>query len=361
MDFYDQLATLAARAVKQLDNLLTEEATKMALVAPFINALGYNVFDPTEVVPEFTADVGVKKGEKVDYAIVKDNKVILLFECKSYGTNLDQVHRDQLYRYFSVTEARIGVLTDGINYRFYTDLEEPNKMDDKPFLEISLLNLDHSPINELKKLTKSAFDIEEMLPAAWELKYITEFKRILRNQLSEPSDEFVKVLAKEAYSGVISSKKLEQFRDITQLAFKQFINDQISTRLQSALEDTEPPVESIAKESEIEEDSEDENNGIQTTAEELEGYHIVRAILAEITDPNRITYKDTKNYFNVLLENNTWKPICRLYLNSKTIKRIGFFDDEQEAKSKIETVRDIYKYSERIKNALLKYDQGKAS
>ncbi len=360
MDFYDQLAALAARAVKQLENLQTEEATKMALVAPFINALGYNVFDPTEVVPEFTADVGLKKGEKVDYAIIKDGKVILLFECKAYGTNLDQVHRDQLYRYFSVTEARIGVLTDGINYRFYTDLEEPNKMDDKPFLEISLLNLEHSPINELKKLTKSTFDIEEMLPAAWELKYVREFKRILKSHLSNPSDEFVKVLARDAYSGVISSKKLEQFREITQLAFKQFINEQINTRLQSALEDTEPEQEPIDDNPEAEE-LEESDDGIETTEEELEGYYIVRAILAEITDPNRITHKDTKTYFNVLLENNTWKPICRLHLNGKTIKRLELFDKEKDEKIEIESVREIYKYSDRIKNVLLKYDQEKAA
>jgi hypothetical protein len=362
MDFYDQLAALAARAIKQLENLQTEEATKMALVAPFINALGYNVFDPTEVVPEFTADVGVKKGEKVDYAIIKDNKAILLFECKSYGTNLDQVHRDQLYRYFSVTEARIGVLTDGIQYRFYTDLEEPNKMDDKPFLEISLLNLDHSPIHELKKLTKSAFNIEEMLPAAWELKYVREFKRILKSQLTDPSDEFVKVLAKEAYSGVISAKKLEQFKDITQLAFKQFINEQINTRLQSALEGTESisPQEEVSENPEAVE-IEEITGGVETTAEELEGYHIVRAILAQITDANRVTHKDTKSYFNVLLENNTWKPICRLYFNSKTKKRIGLFDKEEEEKLELDSVSDIYKYSDRLRNALLKYDQGKAA
>jgi hypothetical protein len=223
MDLVDQLAALASRSLKQVENLKTEEATKMALVAPFINALGYNVFDPTEVIPEFVADVGVKKGEKVDYAIMKDGKVILLFECKACGVNLDNVHREQLYRYFSVTEARIGILTDGIIYRFYTDLEEPNKMDEKPFLEFNLFDLDHSPVAELKKLTKSTFNLEEMLPAAWELKYIREFKRILANQLKLPDDAFVKVLARSAYSGTVSAKKLEQFRDITKQALKEFM------------------------------------------------------------------------------------------------------------------------------------------
>lgn len=357
MDFSDQLAALSSRAVKQLDSLQTEEGTKMALVAPFINALGYNVFDPTEVIPEFIADVGVKKGEKVDYAIMKDGKAILLFECKTYGTNLDAVHREQLYRYFSVTEARIGILTDGIFYRFYTDLEEPNKMDDKAFLEINLLDLDHSPIDELKKLTKSAFNIEEMLPAAWELKYVREFKRILNAQIKNPTDEFVRVLAKEAYSGVISSKKLEQFRDITRQALKQFINEQINTRLQSALEDVEIAPEPVASpEEEATQEAVGDESDIVTTDEELEGYHIVKAILAQVVDPNRVTHKDTKSYFNVLLDNNTWRPICRLYLNSKSVKRLGLFDKEKEEKVEIESVANIYSHADRLKGAISKYE-----
>lgn len=354
MDFIDQLEALASRAGKQLESLQTEEATKMALVAPFINALGYSVFDPTEVVPEFIADVGLKKGEKVDYAILKEGKPIILFECKVYGTNLDSVHREQLHRYFHCTEARIGVLTDGINYRFYTDLEEPNKMDEKPFLTINLLHLDRSPVVELKKLTKAAFNIEEMLPAAWELKYTSEFKRSLHRQLESPSDEFVRVLAREAYSGVISSKRLEQFREITHQALKQFISEQITNRLQTAME-VEKPVAAQSPEIQTSEQEEISDNEITTTDEELEGYQITKAILAECIDSKRVTYKDTKSYFNVLLDGNSWKPICRLYLNSKTIKRLGLFDGESEEKIVIESVSDLYKYTDRLKASLARH------
>ncbi|MEO0771309.1 MAG: type I restriction endonuclease [Cyanobacteria bacterium J06649_4] len=353
MDFIDQLEVLASRAGKQLESLQTEEATKMALVAPFINALGYSVFDPTEVVPEFISDVGLKKGEKVDYAILKEGKPIILFECKVYGTNLDSVHREQLYRYFHCTEARIGVLTDGINYRFYTDLEEPNKMDDKPFLVIHLLHLDRSPVAELKKLTKSAFNIEEMLPAAWELKYTSEFKRSLYRQLEDPSDEFVRVLAREAFSGVISSKRLEQFREITHRALKQFISEQITNRLQTAMEVEKPAAPSL--EIPVPEQEEITDNEIVTTDEELEGYHIAKAILAACIDSERVTYKDTKSYFNILLDSNSWKPICRLYLNSRTIKRLGLFDGESEEKVVIESVSDLYKHTDRLKASLAKY------
>jgi predicted type IV restriction endonuclease len=122
MDFIDRIRELASRAPKQLPHIQTEEATKNALVMPFIGALGYNVFDPTEVTPELTADVGIKKGEKVDYAILQDGQPIMLFECKWHGAELKDGHASQLYRYFSVTHARFGVLTNGIIYRFFTDL-----------------------------------------------------------------------------------------------------------------------------------------------------------------------------------------------------------------------------------------------
>ncbi len=141
MDFIDKIRELAARVPKQLDYCTTEEATKNALVMPFINALGYNVFNPREVIPEFTADFGTKKGEKVDYAVCQDSQPVMLFECKSSGTDLNKVHASQLYRYFSVVpQARFGVLTNGVEYRFFSDLESPNRMDDKPFFTFNILD-----------------------------------------------------------------------------------------------------------------------------------------------------------------------------------------------------------------------------
>ena len=137
MDFIDKIQELSARIPKQLNHIQTEEATKNALVMPFISALGYNVFDPTEVTPELCADVGVKKGEKVDYAILREGKPIILFECKHHAADLGKVHASQLYRHFSVTEARFSVLTNGLVYGFYTDLEAPNKMDERPFFEFT--------------------------------------------------------------------------------------------------------------------------------------------------------------------------------------------------------------------------------
>ena len=194
MDFADQVLALATRIPKQLDHIQTEEATKNALVLPFINALGYNVFDPTEVVPEFTADVGIKKGEKVDYAIKLDGKVIMLFECKQAGAELSRGHASQLFRYFAVTEARVGVLTNGIKYHFFSDLEQPNKMDERPFLEFDMLDLRESLLPEMKQLTKSAFNIDQLLSSAQELKYTRALRNYLADQLAAPTDELEDVI-----------------------------------------------------------------------------------------------------------------------------------------------------------------------
>jgi len=133
MDFKDQIKQLGERVIRLKDQIQTEEATKNAFIMPFIQALGYDVFNPLEVVPEFTADIGIKKGEKVDYAIMKEGQPIILIECKWWGDNLD-VHNSQLFRYFHTTKSKFGLLTNGIQFRFYTDLMETNKMDEKPFL-----------------------------------------------------------------------------------------------------------------------------------------------------------------------------------------------------------------------------------
>ena len=202
MDFIEELRNLSARIEKQKDLIQTEEATKNAFVMPFINLLGYDVFNPAEVVPEFTADVGTKQGEKVDYAIIKDDEVIMLIECKKYGEDLSDVHTSQLYRYFSVVHARIAVLTDGVMYRFYTDLEEKNKMDSKPFLDFDMLNIQQALVNELKRFTKPAFNLDETLTAASDLKYTKEIRQMMAEQFESPAEDFVRFFLSSVYSGL---------------------------------------------------------------------------------------------------------------------------------------------------------------
>ena len=144
MDFVDEVRTrsgrFAERAKHWESETPTEEATKTSLVLPFIQMLGYDIFDPADLVPEFTADIGIKRGEKVDYAIMQRGKPAILIECKKYGSNLAEDAVSQLVRYFGVTDAHFGILTDGISYRFFSDLDQPNVMDPKPFFEFNVFS-----------------------------------------------------------------------------------------------------------------------------------------------------------------------------------------------------------------------------
>lgn len=364
MDFVDRVREMAARIEKRVAYVQTEEATKNSLVMPFINnVLEYNVFDPGEVVPEFTADVGTKKGEKVDYAILKDGKPIMLFECKRYGWDLDKEEASQLYRYFSVTEARFAVLTDGVIYRFYSDLDQPNKMDAKPFLEFNMLAFEEALVEELKKFSKSSFDLEEILTTASELKYTREIKKILAEEWSNPSDHFVRFFASQVYSGKKTQTVMQEFHPITKSAFHQFVSDRISDRLKSALaEETAAASDRIRQEPAVptEEgaEEEEEEGGVVTTEQELQGYYIVKAILREVIDPKRVWMRDRKTYCAILLDNSNRKPICRLHFNTPQ-KHLGLFDEHKhEERVPIEDVDDIFRYAERLKATSSFYEQG---
>jgi hypothetical protein len=359
MDFKDAIKQLSERVLKLKDNILTEEATKNAFIMPFINVLGYDVFNPLEVVPEMTCDIAMKKGEKIDYAIIKEGEPILLIECKHWAQDLN-LHDNQLIRYFNVSKAKFGILTNGITYRFYTDLIEPNKMDEKPFLEVDITDLKDNQIEELKKFHKSYFDVDNVLSSANELKYTGELKAILAKEFVNPSPDFVKYFAKQVYDGIITAKLLEQFTSLTKKSISTYINDLISERLKSAL-NTEETVSSQEKSvpSNVEQATEDgSDNKIITTEEEIESYIIVKSILRPFIDISRVVYRDAQTYFAVLLDDNNRKPICRMYFNGLTKKYIATFDEnKKETKHEIKCLDDIFNYSQQLKDIISFYDK----
>lgn len=358
MEFTERLNALSNKIKQQLDVINTEEATKTAFVMPFIhNVLGYDVFDPSEVTPEFVCDVGTKKGEKIDYAIMKNNDVQILIECKKIGEPLNINHASQLFRYFHVTNARISILTNGQNYKFFTDLDAPNKMDEKPFLEVDLLDIDENIIPELKKITKSSFDLESIINAAGELKYVSQIKKILHSQLNNPEDDFVKFFASRVYDGILTQKVRESFFNLTKKAASQYINDQVNERLKSAITGITPAIIDTPNESsQIEEDEHKDESDVVTTLEELEGYHIVKAITRAVLEAPRITHRDTKSYFGILVDDNNRKPLCRLHFN-RTQKYIGLFDIEKnETRHPITTVDDIYSFADILKATAALYN-----
>jgi hypothetical protein len=359
MEILDTLNSLSEKIRQQTALIKTEEATKSAFVMPFINkVLGYDVFDPTEVIPEFICDVGTKKGEKIDYAIIKNGEIQILIECKKIGEPLNIKHASQLFRYFHVTTARISILTNGQVYKFFTDLDAPNKMDEKPFLELDLMEIDEHVIPELFKITKSAFDVESIVNAAGELKYVSQIKKIISSQFLNPEDDFVRLIASRVYEGVQTQKVREQFSVLTRKALTQWLNDQVNERLKSAISNPKPTI--LKPEAGTEKNDEDitdqnDDDGVVTTAEEMEGFYIVKSIIRTILPSERIGHRDTKSYFGILIDDNNRKPVCRLHLNRSQMY-IGLFDEnKKETRHKIESIDDIYKFSENLTNTAKSY------
>lgn len=359
MDFIDQLRALASRTSTTKDLIQTEEATKNAMIMPFIQALGYNVFDPLEVTPELVADVGTKKGEKVDYAILKDGKPIMLFECKKSGADLGINHASQLFRYFHVTAARFGVLTNGLTYRFFTDLDQPNKMDEKPFLEFNLLDFKEQDVDELKKFAKSAFDVDTILTTANELKYTRSIQNVLAEWMANPSEDFVRLVSADLLAGKRFTPAVkEQFTQITKRAFKQLIGDRINDRLRVAMTPEAPTAEPIAVATT--EQAAELNDGpvIETSAEELEGFHIVRAILRGVVPSRRIFVRDAQSYCAILFDDNNRKPICRLRFNNTEKLALGLINGKEEEKIALVDLDDIYNYADKLKATASAYLAG---
>jgi len=353
MDFIDQIKQFSKRVDSLKDSLPTEEATKTSIIMPFFALLGYDVFNPDEFMPEYTADVGVKKGEKVDYAILNNGDPTILIECKWIGEKLDK-HGSQLFRYFSTTKAKFGILTNGRIYRFFTDLEEINKMDEKPFLEIDILNIKEAQVAELKKFHKSNFDIEKIFDVASELKYENEFKNVFANLLQKPSDEFVKLFLTDTYEGKFTQKVVDKFKPILKKSLNAYItelmNDKIKTALGTQDDAVSDNIETPSQEQPIEQETSsiEKESKIVTTEEELEGYFIVKNLIKDLVNINDITYKDNERYMAILYKAKTTKWICRFYFNTST-KYLAIPDEnKKEEKIVIQNVYDIEQYKDKL-------------
>ena len=353
MGFEESIIQISDKVNRLKQEISTEEATKNAFIMPFIGGvLGYDVFDPGEVIPEFTADIGVKKGEKVDYALVLDGQVQILVECKKVGSPLSLENASQLYRYLACTKARIGALTNGQVWNFYMDLDEPNKMDSKPFLVLDLLDIDKAVLPELQKLSKPSFDIDSIASSAEELKYVSAIKRFISDEFKEPSDEMVRLLAGKVYDGAFRQNVLEKFRPLVEKAMKRFLTDQVNDRLSTALGagDVKQPAD---EDQEVSENQQGEapvrDDGVVTTDEEIAGYRIVKAIACSDVDPSRVTMRDAKKYCAIFLDDNNRRPIARLYFNTQQ-KYIGVFDEAKDcSKQPIDDLNGIYAHAEAIR------------
>lgn len=350
----DRLTLIARKLKNTRESIATEEATKTTLIMPFIrDVLGFDVFDVEEVIPEFVADVGIKKGEKIDFAIVNDGEVAMLIEAKKVGEPLSLENASQLYRYFNVTSARIAILTNGNEYRFYTDLDEPNRMDERPFLELLLEDIDSALLPEIEKLSKPHFDLDSVLNAAEELKYVSAAKRVFAGESKDLSQDFATLVLNRIYQGRITQRVRDELTPLVGKGLQQFISDQVNNRLKAALGD-EAEIETTDGDLSVaDEQVEIIDDGVETTDEELQAFHIVRAIAAQEADPARINYRDAKSYCPILMDDNNRQTICRLRFNNVSRLRFGLFDSERsEVVYEIDRIEDIYKYADQIREAV---------
>lgn len=351
MDFKEKLTALAERVSRQKEEVKTEEATKTSFILPFLQTLGYDIFNPSEVRPESDCDYATKKGEKIDYLISIDGAPVMLVECKHWSMDLDKF-KAQLFRYYAVSKAKFGILTNGIVYKFFTDLDNGNVMDDKPFFEVNLCDLKESHIEKLKEFSRERYDTATILNSATEMKYVNAFRSMIAQLAHNPSDDFVRLMVKQVYSGVATKNILWDFKPMLIRAFQQYINDNVNDRLKSALTPDVPSVgdvKSIPAPVAVEESAEpSEGRKVITTDEELQGFYIVCAVLCSEVDLERVVMRDAQSYCAILFDDNNRKPICRLHFNGSK-KYVETFDaDKVGTKHQITTLNDIYKLSKEL-------------
>jgi len=291
MDFAQKVKDLAQRSKHASEHALTEEATKTAVVLPLIQALGFDVFNLNEVTPEFVADVGTKKGEKIDFALKIDGKTAILIEVKPISLPLGSAQYSQLFRYFAVADARLAILTNGREIWFFSDTDEKNKMDKKPFFVFDLQSFDDSQVKDLARFQKVSYNIEEILETASNLKFVKSAAEFLRAQLASPSDEFVRLIARQIVDGSITKSVLEQIRPIVPKAFDEVIRSRIQDKLNIAFRPGAPENKDTTPAS-----GEDEKGDVVTTDEEIQAFYIVKAIGARVLPIERIVMRDAKSY-----------------------------------------------------------------
>lgn len=345
----DSLKLIAETVKNHKDTMLTEEAVKTAVVLPFLRALGYDIFNPNEVIPEFTADAVGKKGEKVDYAIKVDDEIRILFECKPISTELCAKHLSQLYRYFSVTNAEFAILTNGRYFQFYTDLDAKNKLDSRPFLTFDVTEYNSAILAELKKFERATFNVENILATAERLKYVSGIKQNILREIEAPSEQIVRLLSSEVYEGRLTSNVIEMLTGVTKTAFREVISDSVKNRLSNALQTTAEDDDKM----EALETPEDEDT-IVTTEEEREAFMIIRAIVCAVVPAERVFMRDAKSYCAILIDDNNRRPLARLHFNKKN-KQIGLFDNSADEKVNIDHLDNIYDYADRLRETTKKY------
>ncbi|MGL4368004.1 MAG: type I restriction enzyme HsdR N-terminal domain-containing protein [Brevinemataceae bacterium] len=311
-----------------------------ALVNPFIVSLGYDVSNPTECRREFDADPRLKKGDKVDIALIQDEKPIIFIECKKVGENLKN-HRGQLNSYsLAIPEVNYGIITDGITYHFYKKCDtQKGHIGEKPFLEFDLTKrLSSSQLNTLWKFHRSEFDHEELSKSIENLETENSIKKFMSSLLTEEissDSDFINVLIKETPYKSRRGDNKKLFASIASKVIKSWVEDMVKDRINELASKHEEEQENTLS-------SIQDNSGIITTEEEIQAYHIIKAICMEKITADKINFQDYIGFFSIYFNGKKTKNICKLYLNENK-KEIEIFERET-----IDSLDDLYLLKDKL-------------
>jgi hypothetical protein len=320
---------------KTLDNFKLSDAIEMCtneaqtrkfLIEPFFEILNYSSND---LIPEFNADFGERVSQKIDYAIVLNKKDTILIEAKKQNSRLTDKEAGQLNGYFNNTKnSKIAILTNGIEYRFYSDVLEPNVIDSKPFYIFNLSNYTDKDIDALIKFDKRYIVIKEIIHNAQECVFIESFEDALLKELCAPSKDLLKIIHR-------NMNFKTKFNEDTQGKMINLVN---STLLKSLYD------------KKVIHESNSNSVGIITTESEIQAYHTIRTLLIQNKKiPNeRVSYKDFKSFFNISIDDSTKKVICKLVFNDSKMKII--IENNEYI---LDHIDDVLKYKNELTNRTL--------
>ncbi|NBH76237.1 MULTISPECIES: type I restriction endonuclease [Rodentibacter] len=315
--FKDRILSHAQHILRVGSHCTTEETTKQALILPFLDILGFSAYDPTKVKAEYMADfVGVKNGERVDYALFCHNVPVMFIEAKAYAENLTN-HAPQLARYFNATpEVAVAAITNGREWRFFTDLKEKNIMDDTPFLRINFESLDHSKIEQLSQFCHDKFQPEALRTLAEESIYLSTFTKTISSSLKEVNADFVRYVASHSNIGrQLNQRFIESITPIVKQAVEKAVSAMVVSGLTGNQEVDIPDTTEV--EQVVDETApiiDPSNSKIVTTYTERLLLDYVKMILGDEID---IIAKDTESYFSILYQGKSNRWVLRYYDNKQ--------------------------------------------
>ena len=317
-NFIERIKRHAEHIGKNGELCTTEETTKQALILPLLDALGFSPFDPSRVKAEYGAGFpGAKATERVDYALFCNGSPVMFIEAKAYKEELPN-HDAQLSRYFNgAPEVTVAAITNGRKWRFFTDLEQKNVMDSKPFLTVDFEALDESQISRLYRFRHDEFQPDALRSLAEESIYLNNFTEIISRSLRDPDTKFVRYVAQQAeIQGNLTEKFLTSIIPIVRQAVGRAVSNMVVTGLSAQ---PTPKVENERNEAAPTDDPYadqigPENPRIVTTYAERRLFEVTRLILGETEE---IESKDTESYFSVLYQGKVSRWIVRYWADKK--------------------------------------------